>query len=272
MTVAIAGVLGTFNFFILPAGFKTDLPKHHCYMPQTFRQIYVPYLPYFCYVLSLYIGIVCPVLFMLIRRINYDYDKWRLSWRTFDQYGFSFIQSGYPTIEGIQELTRYFQDYVLLLKAIAERYIPLLFAVTLVLLYEQLSPSHNTVTEPAVDAGKAVLWFLLGPSFLICGSVFAFGYQAAARRIQTAILAALEMTKAAPERNVLTEKLLSIRTDLLWKQSPAEFVLAIVKSGSVFIPLLIAVTGYILNSVHKGGWVEVFVPASVIHFFQRLSS
>jgi hypothetical protein len=271
LLVGIVLFLLLFNFKILPQSFVDDLPSHKCAIPPTFREIMVPYFPYFIYVFFLYVGIVCPVFFVLIRRSIFDWRSWQKASSTLRVRCLRRSADYAFTLDGIQDVLFKFQNHIVMLKHVAERYIPVLLAVCFVLLYEEFTPSHSSVTPQAVEVGKAILWLLLGPALLISVSVVAFGYQNAARTIEGYLRAAVLNVQGRAGAGEIFEKASSIRTSLIWQQNPGDFILTIFKSGSVLIPLLIALAGYVLKSIGgPDGWFHVFVPLAVTDFLKRL--
>ncbi len=162
----------------------------------------------------------------------------------------------------------------MLLKEIAERYVPILLAISLGLLYEQLTPSYRSVTTTAVEFGKVSLWLLLVPALLICVTVVAFGYQSAVARAEAGMQSIVEASGSGVERDKLLEKVVAARSDLLLETESRGVYLdrgQKVKSGSISIPLLVALTAYVLKSLQVGDkWVEIFIPSGVVNFFKNL--
>ena len=146
----------------------------------------------------------------------------------------------------------------------------MLIVVILALLYEQLTPSHKTVTTEAVEWGKIMLWLLLGPVLPLFIIYVAFGYQGLARKLESGLdLLAEALARNRSEVDLL-DKVIKARAELMWKQSPTEFVLTVVKSANIAMPLLIAVSGYVLHTLSGGQWIDVFVPREVVSLLQRL--
>jgi len=59
----------------------------------------------------------------------------------------------------------------------------------------------------------------------------------------------------------------------MWEESPAAFVLSVVKSATISIPLLLAVTAYVVHTLSgPEGWLGIFVPRAVIDFVRRVFS
>jgi hypothetical protein len=155
------------------------------------------------------------------------------------------------------------------LRRIAERYLSVLIVVILALLYEQLTPSHETATGDAVEWGKIVLWLLLGPTLPLFVIYVAFGYQGLARKLESGLRTLAEALARNRNNADLLAKVMAARAELMWKQSPTEFVLTVVKSANIAMPLLVAVSGYVLHTLSGGEWIDVFVPREVVSLFHR---
>jgi hypothetical protein len=237
-----------------------------------FTQIRKPYFPYLLYVFGLWIGIVFPVFLTLLRRVRVDWELWRVRRSTLD----SCIPIKLPSHAGqgsnsFEEFSVAFQNYVIGLKEVAERYVPVLLATSLVLLYEQLTTSHLTVTQAAVESGKLALWLLLGPALLICITMVALGYQNAADKAEIGLRAFAETLAKSHGKTELFDRVIQAREKLMWEESPAEFVVSVAKSATVAIPLLLALTAYVLHSLAgPEGWLGIFVPKAAIDFVQGL--
>jgi hypothetical protein len=290
--VVFIGLLLLFHLSLLPSSFRTALPARaalnlklnptngYCGNIATrvaaddFGQIMKPYIPYMLYATSLWIGVVTPVFLVLLRRIHGDWKQWTERRTALDACLSRVSQSESDAEAGrsFDKLHIAFQNYVIGLKEVAERYFPVLLAVSLALLYEQLTTSKETVTTAAVESGKVALWLLLGPTLLICITMVAVGYQNAARKAESgfrALAVASTERRASPE---LLDRLATTRAKLMWEESPAAFVLSVVKSATISIPLLLAITAYIVHTLSTEGWLGIFVPRVVIDFVRRVFS
>jgi hypothetical protein len=286
------GLLLLFHLYLLPSSFRAALPERaalnlkvnptnaYCrdikakVAADDFREITKPYIPYMLYATGLWIGVVTPVFLVLLRRIRGDWKLW-LERRTTLDASLSPILSGSEigreTTGFFETLHFAFQNYVVGLKEVAERYFPVLLAVSLALLYEQLTTSKETVTTAAVESGKVALWLLLGPTLLICITMVAVGYQNAARKAESGFrgLAALSSHHHPPPE--VLDRIAATRARLMWEESPAAFVLSVVKSATISIPLLLAITAYIVHTLSgPEGWLGIFVPQVVINFVRRV--
>jgi hypothetical protein len=238
----------------------------------TFGEIFKPYVPYTFYMAGLWMGIVLPIFILVIRTIKLDFADWREKRKSLHASVVSGLAGDADKIAlRFDGLVAALQQYVLCLKGIGERYVPVVLGVCLMLLYEQLTPSKGTVTPLAVEAGKIAAWLLLGPALFMFITVVAIGYQNAAARAHAGLSALSRSLLEQSGKRDLLDKVLKSQSDLLWNQSPVAFVLTVVKSASVSMPLLLAVTGYLLKQLTgSGGWLGIFVPQAVVDFVRRL--
>jgi hypothetical protein len=282
--VAVVILLVLYNFVFLPDSFRSGLRlnmgtlmhKPACadleakVANDDYHQIMKPYIPYFLYIFGLWFGIVLPLFLFLLRSVSVDWKQWkdrrsRLD-KCVDTKVSPLLQEQFRTFE---KLLTAFQDHIVGLKDIAERYVPVLLAVSLALLYEQVTPSHQTVTPAAVESGKLALWFLLGPALLICITIVALGYQGAAHKAESGLRFLIEDLGYSGEGVEAFKAISEARSKLIWDQSPAAFILSVVKSATVSIPLLLAVIIYVLHSL-SGGWFSIFVPKALVDFVQSV--
>jgi hypothetical protein len=258
---------------LLPEQFRANLPKEFLSLSkdEEFRQIRKPYFPYYIYVVGFWYGIVWPAFICLVRSIQRDF-KWRQqAWaRLNGSLPDQSLAEGCATSGAFERLLVAFQAYVLGLKEIAERYLPVLLALALGLLYEQLTPSHQTVTRSALEYGKVVLWLVLGPALFVLVTFVALGYQSAAQKLEAGFGTFAETLVNDGNKFDLLDRVLAARADLFWHQSPATFVFSVVKGATVSITLLVSVTGYVLHTLTHGEWIHVFVPKMVVDFIKSL--
>jgi hypothetical protein len=161
------------------------------------------------------------------------------------------------------------QDYVVGLKSVAEEYVPVLLGVSLILMYEQITPSVQTVTDAAVESGKLAVWLLLGPALLTCIIIVALGYQSAAHIAESGLRALAGASSESASDGDMLKRIAEARSKLIWDQSPAAFILSVVKSATVSIPLLLAIIVYIL-SLHTEQWFRILVPKALVDFVQNV--
>lgn len=283
MLLAVATILLlALNFFILPHSFRLGLQERMALLsqkpgcndlsqvvPYDFQQILRPYFPYLLHVLGLWVGIVMPIFLFLIRCVSCDWDQWKENRSKLETYVLKAQKSTiHNRVEVFDGLSVSLQDYVVALKGIAEQYVPILLGVSLILLYEQITPSVETVTPAAVDIGKLAVWLLLGPALLACIVIVALGYQKAAHKAELG-LRALVGTSPRIEDEDLLKRITEARSKLIWDQSPAAFILSVAKSATVSVPLLLAIIAYVLH-LHSEGWFRIFVPKALVDFVQNL--
>jgi hypothetical protein len=248
------------------------MPPRNYTGPLNFGNIWMPYFPYFFYILGLWIGIGFPVLIFLGRNVRLDRDWWLRARSDLDKVCFrEFKVENNPQEDATQDIGVAFQDFAIGLRSIGERYLPVSLSVCLLLLYEQLTPSNKTVTGTAGDWGKLTLWLLLGPSLVVCFFLVALGYQRAARKVEIGFRSLAEAAKSTPDGKDSFVKATKARTDLLWNRSPAAFVLLIIKSASISVLLLVTVTVYVLKTITSPeGWFGVFLPKIVMETFKKI--
>jgi hypothetical protein len=275
------GLLGIFAFLFLSFGtsFEQELSERsgcgkalELAKTARFRQIWLPYMPYLFYMLGLWIGILWPILHCLLRWIRQDLD-WGVTVREELE---KHIPRAPKQVEIESAESRFdnlmaaFQSYVVGLKDIAERYLSILVAVIVSLAYEQLTSSKLTATAEAGEAGKVVLWLLLGPALLTFTSIVALGYQRVAQRVELGMKNLVRALTATSDNSELLDRVMAARNELIWDRSPTEFILGVVKSATVAMPLIFAIGGYIASMLTGGSWIEVFVPNAVVQFVKQL--
>lgn len=292
--VVFIGLLLFFHLYLLPSSFRNDLPARAAFniklnptnrycanitnkvAADDFGQILKPYIPYMLYATGLWMGVVTPVFLVLVRRIHEDWKQWTVRRAALDAClspVLAYRETPSEAAGAFERLHVAFQDYVIGLKELAERYFPVLLAVSLALLYEQLTTSKETVTTAAVEYGKVALWLLLGPTLLICITMVAVGYQNAARKTESGFRALAAFSSRHHTSPELLDRLSTTRARLMWEESPAAFVLSVVKSATISIPLLLAVTAYVVHTLSgPEGWLGIFVPRAVIDFVRRVFS
>jgi hypothetical protein len=288
--VVLAGtvvLLTLFNFVFLPNSFRAGLQlrmKTADFMMKVqtagcsdletkvatddYHQIMEPYISYFLYIFGMWMGIILPVFLFLLRCASVDWTQWKDRRSRLDDCVSSAVpSSAQARFSAFERLVIAFQDYIVGLKDIAERYVPVLLAVSLALLYEQVTPSYQTVTNAAVESGKLALWLLLGPALLICIMIVALGYQSAAHKAESKLRDLVKGSLLSEDGAEGFKAISEARSKLIWDQSPATFVFSVVKSATISIPLLLAITAYVLHS-YKEGWPRIFVPKALVNFFR----
>lgn len=264
----VVGILIIHEVTVSARSFMADLPDRHCPAYSGFRQIYFPYIPYTFYVLGLWIGVAFPVLIFLIRSLPADVRWSRANWNILRRAISREASTGPDLALNYRELVLGFEDYVLGLKDLAQRYIPVIFIVSLVLLYEQLTPSSRTTTGAALEAAKLGLWILLGPAFLLCLVLVVFRYQRASEATVRALgaVAAHAATDAS-----LFDSVLEKRSELSWERGTLQFVLSIFQSATFTIAFIAAASSYALSSAVLGQrLLYILVPRAIIEFIKSL--
>lgn len=277
----IVVLLGAATFTILPLNFFEGLVQRHYFdLPRigkasrhvaalgghaaSFANIEGPYRAYLLYELGFWVGIVTPVGFFIRRTVHLDLSRWREAKAELER-AFP-LRLAAPSIDTLDAGLLALQNYTLRLKAVAERYVPLLLTVVIALAYEQLSASHRSVTPAAVAYAQVLSWFLLGPAVVVSVVIVAFGYQGGILRAERGLRAHLT---SGPPDHVLLERVLGARTELMWERSTASFVLSIIKSAGIAIPLLAATIAYGVKALGPQiHWTELLFPEQVRAFIR----
>jgi hypothetical protein len=232
-----------------------------------FAQIRKPYFPYLFYSLGLWLGIVFPVFLALLRRLGTDWQQWRKRRLQLDRFNLAGSLDAVDKPRFFDELLVAFQDYIVGLKEIAEHYVPLALTVSIGLFYDQLTPSHQTVTEAALEYSKIVIWLILGSVLPVCATIVAIGYQNAVYKVDLALHNLAEFLAKSCDNSKLFDEVVRTRSKLMWEQSPLTFVFSVIKSASVSLPLLLAVL-IVIRSVRsvqgRDGWLELVLPKAFV--------
>jgi hypothetical protein len=283
LLTSASALLLLYAFVILPNSFRLGLHARMQELSQKsgctdlenaiknddFSQIMKPYFPYLLHVLGLWGGVVLPVFLFLIRCVRVDWKEWNEGQLKLSHWVANAKRIEKHQVVAFEGLLLAFQDQVVRLKTVAERYVPVLLSVSLVLLYEQLTPSSQTVTDAAVESGKFAVWLLLGPTLLTCVVVVALGYQSTAQKTEQGLRALANSHSGVTEDSDVIKRIAEMRSKLVWDQSPGAFILSVAKSATISIPLLLAVIAYVLH-LHHEGWFRIFVPRALVEFLQNI--
>jgi hypothetical protein len=269
MIVVSGLVILALETVILPRSFMEGLRQRGHAWSDTFRDIYLPYFPYTLYMAGLWLGIALPNLLFLIRSIPVDYRWSRGNWETLrSEVDRNVDSTREPLEKDYRRLALAFEDYALGLKSLAQRYLPVIFVVTIALLYEQLTSSHLTVTDAAVEAGKVALWLLLGPAFLLCLLLVVFRYERAAKATLDALTGIANHPTVSSE---LFDSALAMRSELSWRRGTFQFVLSLFQSAPFTIAFVVAISSYVVSAAVPGATlVNVLVPRAIVCFVAGL--
>lgn len=254
-----------------PMRFIAGLPARGYTGGYGFYDIYLPYFPFAVYTSALWGGIGTPVLAMLIARFSSDRKRLQQNRHELEVefQALDAISTAEPFLE-FQRSQVALQNYIIRLKQIAERYIPVLLTVSTVLIYEQFTPSWRTVTPEAQDLGKFALWLLLVPALLVCLTVVTFGYQAVLRRAEATYAGVL--SRLSETQHDAREKILAYRDHLLWERNSGSFILSILKSTTVFVLLVSSLTFYVMSNLDAKTRLALFVPNVILSWIRKLFS
>jgi len=238
--------------------------------PNYSRDILLPYLPYFVYIYSIGLGLIFPVLLLLVRCIRLDFARSKeLIARLYVEIPQESPTDNQLTSQAFERLIVLYQSYVLWLTDVAERYIFLIIMISIGLLFEQFTPDHLTVTSASLDIGKFLLWLILGPSLITFVLLVAFGYQRTARQMQVGLGLIAQVLAENQQPAGLFDRIISTRNSLIWERSAAEFVVSVMKSAGVCMPLVIVLGGYIIDSLSKGdNWISVIIPSVLVNLIK----
>lgn len=229
--------------------------------------VYRPYVPYFFYMVAIWLGMAFPLLVVLYTRIPWDLHQYRLARKRLTTTGAELKATVGPS--PIQRHLLAFQDATVSLKRMAEQYVPVLLVVALNLGLEQLTPSRASATEAAVDIGKTAIWFIFGPALFICFFVIVVGYQNLVRSSEKTLADAARTPGAVDDGGF--DVLFPAREALVWDRTPLTFLMSVVKSANIAVPLIFGLTIYVLDTLADGtSWLGVFLPQALIDWFTNL--
>jgi hypothetical protein len=72
------------------------------------------------------------------------------------------------------------------------------------------------------------------------------------------------------ECSAFFDRVVSTRNSLIWERGSTEFVVSVVKSAGIAMPMAIALGGYVLDALSEGKWLSIFLPESVLAFIRSL--
>lgn len=261
-----------FAFFFLPFRFQNNywtLLQQHEVRPRvgdplSFRQIWQPYwFPYSLYVCGLWLGMVAPVLFVLVRSIGWDWPQLR------NQESQLRLDEGAPvnvqTVFGFRHSST---EYLESLKSTATRYIALFLIIITMMLLEQLTYLHCSVSEEASDWGKALLWLLLVPAFLISIVVFMFSYESGKKKSERGLNALIDRLRGTANSTDGLNEAQSALDDIRRNYNSAAALFAVLKTGTVGVFLLVIIVGALSNAFLKYHWywAQAFFPTPFLNW------
>ena len=234
-----------------------------------FKMLWMPYLPYAFYVFGFWHGIVWPVFVSLTRSIRRNWKWWQDASKALDQ---SLTHLGMSKTnaspEAYEKLLITFQKNEVGLLESAQRYITVLLSIALLLLAEQLTTIHETLTPEAVEYGKLVLWLILGPAFVTFLVIVVAGYHNTVHKLRNGLSMFVEELSKRDYQSELLEKAMGTIDDITWRRSPVAFVFSVVKSANIMIFLMLTIVGYVMHMSSGGKWIDVFLPSKVVDFVQ----
>jgi len=262
---AILSAVCAITFLYLPRAFIEELADRHWTGRITFRSIYVPYFPYSLYTIALWFGLAAPPLQCVLVRVRTDFSQWHVYRRELDE-SFAAVIANPATEERIVAVEIAFQNYVVRLKQVGERTLPVILAVAAMLVYEQATPSHEKALAATRSLMKVMVWALMGPAVLSFTIIVTLGYQSAVREAEHVYR---RLLAESADRKV-REKCVKLRDQLMWKGSGWSFALSILKSMSVLVLLIASGTAYVVKVANGNHWMRIFVPEPVVDLVKRV--
>jgi uncharacterized membrane protein len=267
VAILLASLGMTFGY--LPQKFIAELAARRWRGLITFRTIYLPYFPYAAYTMALWFGVVMPPFVVILFRLRMDFQRWRRYRAEFES-AFAALPIMKPSEDVLVRAQVALQNYIVRLKQVGERSLPVILAVAAILVYEQTTPSRNTALHETQSWAKVALWFLMGPAVITCLTIVTFGYQGAIRTAEGIYRRLLAHGWGDAK---LQATLLKAREDLMWKGNGGTFVLSIFKSTSVLLVFIGSGTAYVVKTVNgENGWWGIFIPDAVFHFVKHIFS
>ena len=275
---ALLSLLLILQFSYLRADFIHNLPskgypsiteKPEMY---SFDKITLPYLPYSLYSIGLYIGIMLPALLCFIRRISFDKNilsRAKKDLEYLSQVDADSVDSF--TIFRFNQFELVFQNYVILLKNLSERYLPLILGPAIFLIIEQITSSKDTATQAAIEITKILTWLLIGPTLLIFLVSVAIGYQITVKGAEQKLQSFIDLIKMSPGKSEMLGEIINFREKLIWSYSPLSFIVSAIKSASIAIPLLLTLTIYVMQTIiTESNWLYIVLPKAIAQFLKSL--
>ncbi len=245
----------------------TDAPEMY-----SFDKITLPYFPYSLYSIGLYVGIMLPVLLCFIRRISFDrnlFSRAKKDLENLSQVDAESVESF--TIFRFKQFELAFQNYVILLKNLSERYLPLILGTAVFLIIEQITSSKDTATQAAIEITKILTWLLIGPILLIFLLSVAIGYQITVRGAEQKLRSLIGLIRMSPSQNEILGEIIKFREKLIWSYSPLSFIFSAIKSASIAIPLLLTLTIYVMQTIiSESNWLYIVLPKAIVEFLNSL--
>lgn len=246
---------------------QTEQPEMY-----SFDKITLPYIPYSLYSTGLYIGIMLPALLCLIRRLSFDrniLNKAKKDLENLSQLDAGSVKSF--TNFRFKQFELAFQNYVILLKSLSERYLPLILGTVTFLIIEQITSSKDTSTQAAIEITKILTWLLIGPVLLIFVVSVAIGYQTTVKGAEQRLRSFIELIKMSPDKSEILSDIINFREKLIWSYSPLSFIVSAVKTASISIPLLFTLTIYVIQTIMtESNWLYIVLPRAIAKFLLNL--
>ena len=257
-------------YYVLPENFKhlyaLQIANHQVTPsvsdPLSFGEIFGPYIPYSLYVAGLWLGIVFPVLFFLIRSVRYDLHAWKRLQGALDV----IVPNDKLTRSAVASLVIASNDVLSLLKESAGRYLPIFLVVITMVLVEELSPLKRSVLEQSADIGKLLLWLLWIPTLIVSIALFTILYDGEVKHAKNALSLLIGRLKNFPARTKELQDATKALRDIGERETSVKALFDILKTGSVGVYALVVTLSALTVAVLRfhENWARAFVPQSFI--------
>jgi len=243
--VAIISAAGTtvlfFAYYALPANFYLECTKLvaagriHA-TPFTFGQIWLSYVLYSPYVIGLWLGIVFPIFFFLIRSVRDDVREWKNTCE-------SVRRTESTGATALEEVWRCWHRKYDILKIIATHYVPLVIFILLLSVFER-SLFAASATALGEGVGSAAMYAMLLAALAISVAVFALYYARERGAIENWLRSFRDKNKDSPLENAAAEKLKELEN-----YSELNFFWAVLTSRGFVLTFLFGVANTSLGNV-----------------------
>ena len=229
-----------------------------------FPLLWRPYAFYYFYMWGVWIGMFGYFLHCVYRCVVFD-AAWTKRSRMFL---LEELEKRQMEEWHLSELKAHFHTHVSALSNMGTRYVVAILSISVMLVHETFV--LHTVSFLAQEAAKVGIWVTLGPALVFFILVFWIRYETLSRRV--AAITLQMMQKAVENKDVgALERCLALQRFVEVENSPFVLLKSIFQRGSISVPLVVALVGYVVGALlHGSNWWEVFVPAVILEELQGL--